>query len=130
MSAPRSPKIKLNANDDSGSYVAKKVKPEAEDRGWMRRMVSADASGTKGADAAPTRGPNCRLLSLGPTGPVSEGLPSLRARDTGWRSPEEPVKSFSKPSGRPSPGSRYAWVCGRYGEYVCDDGRRRVQPRR
>ena len=74
MFVPRSLKIKRNANDDSGSYVAKKVKPEAEDRGL-------DASGDvspmprvpKGLTQRPTRGPN-RALSLGLLAQCPRGL--------------------------------------------------------
>ena len=63
MFVPRSLKVKRNANDDSGSCVAKKVKPEAEDRGLDAGGDGlADASGTKGAAAAAPQGAQPRPL--------------------------------------------------------------------
>lgn len=121
MFVPRSLKIKRNANDDSGSYVAKKVKPEAEDRGLDASGDGlADASGTKGADAT-TRGPTAPIP--GPTGPVSRTLPRLRARDTGWRSPRKRAGEvlLQNPAAEPSPGEPVCVVCAGRCEYVCDE---------
>uniref|UniRef100_A0AC11BY62 DEAD-box helicase 59 n=1 Tax=Ovis aries TaxID=9940 RepID=A0AC11BY62_SHEEP len=122
MFVPRSLKIKRNANDDSGSYVAKKVKPEAEDRGLDASGDGlADASGTKGADAAAHQGAQPRPIP-GPTGPVSEGtLPDSEPGTQAGDLPEEPVKSFSKTQRQAEPGEPVCVVCGRYGEYVCDE---------
>ncbi|KAJ1074646.1 hypothetical protein K5549_001341 [Capra hircus] len=122
MFVPRSLKIKRNANDDSGSYVAKKVKPEAEDRGLDASGDGlADASGTKGAAAAAHQGAQPRPIP-GPTGPVSEGtLPDSEPGTQAGDLPEEPVKSFSKTQRQAEPGEPVCVVCGRYGEYVCDE---------
>lgn len=122
MFVPRSLKIKRNANDDSGSYVAKKVKPEAEDGGLDASGDGlADASGTKGADAAAHQGAQPRPIP-GPTGPVSEGtLPDSEPGTQAGDLPEEPVKSFSKTQRQAEPGEPVCVVCGRYGEYVCDE---------
>lgn len=122
MFVPRSLKIKRNADDDSGSYVAKKVKPEAEDRGLDASGDGlADASGTKGAAAAAHQGAQPRPIP-GPTGPVSEGtLPDSEPGTQAGDLPEEPVKSFSKTQRQAEPGEPVCVVCGRYGEYVCDE---------
>ncbi|XP_055274930.1 probable ATP-dependent RNA helicase DDX59 isoform X2 [Moschus berezovskii] len=122
MFVPRSLKVKRNANDDSGSCVAKKVKPEAEDRGLDAGGDGlANASGTKEAAAAAHQGPQpCPFP--GPTGPVSEGtLPDSKPGTQAGDLPEEPVKSFSKTQRQAEPGEPVCVVCGRYGEYVCDE---------
>ncbi|XP_043341228.1 probable ATP-dependent RNA helicase DDX59 isoform X2 [Cervus canadensis] len=122
MFVPRSLKVKRNAKDDSGSCVAKKVKPEAEDRGLDAGGDGlADASGTKGAAAAAHQGAQLRPLP-GPTGPASEGtLPDSEPGTQTGDLPEEPVKSFSKTQRQAEPGEPVCVVCGRYGEYVCDE---------
>ncbi|XP_044798562.2 probable ATP-dependent RNA helicase DDX59 isoform X2 [Bubalus bubalis] len=122
MFVPRSLKIKRNANDDSGNCVAKKVKAEAEDRGLDAGGDGlADASGTKEAAAAAHQGAQPHLLP-GPTGPVSEGtLPDSEPGTQAGDLPEEPVKSFSKTQRQAEPGEPICVVCGRYGEYVCDE---------
>ncbi|XP_065792408.1 probable ATP-dependent RNA helicase DDX59 isoform X2 [Muntiacus reevesi] len=122
MFVPRSLKVKRNANDDSGSCVAKKVKPEAEDRGLDAGGDGlADASGTKVAAAAAHQGAQPRPLP-GPTGRASEGtLPDSEPGTQTGDLPEEPVKSFSKTQRQAEPGEPVCVVCGRYGEYVCDE---------
>ncbi|XP_043779437.1 probable ATP-dependent RNA helicase DDX59 isoform X2 [Cervus elaphus] len=122
MFVPRSLKVKRNAKDDSGSCVAKKVKPEAEDRGLDAGGDGlADASGTKGAAAAAHQGAQLRPLP-GPTGPASEGtLPDSEPGTQTGDLPEEPVKSFSKTQRQAEPGEPVCVACGRYGEYVCDE---------
>lgn len=122
MFVPRSLKVKRNANDDSGSCVAKKVKSEAEDRGLDAGGDGlADASGTKGAAAAAHQEAQPRPLP-GPTGPASEGtLPDSEPGTQAGDLPEEPVKSFSKTQRQAEPGEPVCVVCGRYGEYVCDE---------
>lgn len=122
MFVPRSLKIKRNANDDSGNCVAKKVKAEAEDRGLDAGGDGlADASGTEGAAAAAHQGAQPHPLP-GPTGPVSEGtLPDSEPGTQAGDLPEEPVKSFSKTQRQAEPGEPICVVCGRYGEYVCDE---------
>lgn len=122
MFVPRSLKIKRNANDDSGNCVAKKVKAEAEDRGLDAGGDGlANASGTEGAAAAAHQGAQPHPLPR-PTGPVSEGtLPDSEPGTQAGDLAEEPVKSFSKTQRQAEPGEPICVVCGRYGEYVCDD---------
>lgn len=120
MFVPRSLKIKRNSNDDLKSCEAKKSKAEA---GGLQpegdRDAPVQASVTK--EAVPADGPGgasstsgpCHLPEVCPTGPdqgVKDSHPS-----------EEPVKSFSKTQRWPEPGEPVCVVCGRYGEYICDE---------
>uniref|UniRef100_A0A8D1I9E0 Probable ATP-dependent RNA helicase DDX59 n=2 Tax=Sus scrofa TaxID=9823 RepID=A0A8D1I9E0_PIG len=109
MFVPRSLKIKRNASDDGRSCVAKKIKPEGENPGL-------DAGGFGPAVTSDPREPRIR-----PAGPVAEGVlagPEQEAQDN---LPEEPVKSFSKTQRWAEPGEPVCVVCGRFGEYICDE---------
>ncbi|XP_068397975.1 probable ATP-dependent RNA helicase DDX59 isoform X4 [Eschrichtius robustus] len=122
MFVPRSLKVKRNANDDGRSCAAKKVKPEAEDpQLGAGGDGPADASGTKEAAlAAHHSAQPCPLP--GPAGQVPEGGlagPERRAQDGDLL--EEPVKSFSKTQRQAEPGEPVCVVCGRYGEYICNE---------
>ncbi|XP_059799111.1 probable ATP-dependent RNA helicase DDX59 isoform X2 [Balaenoptera ricei] len=122
MFVPRSLKVKRNANDDGRSCAAKKVKPEAEDpQLGADGDGPADASGTKEAALVAHHGAQpCPLP--GPASQVPEGGlagPEQRAQDTDLL--EEPVKSFSKTQRQAEPGEPVCVVCGRYGEYICNE---------
>ncbi|XP_057391887.1 probable ATP-dependent RNA helicase DDX59 isoform X2 [Balaenoptera acutorostrata] len=122
MFVPRSLKVKRNANDDGRSCAAKKVKPEAEDpQLGADGDGPADASGTKEAALAVHHGAQpCPLP--GPASQVPEGGlagPERRAQDSDLL--EEPVKSFSKSQRQAEPGEPVCVVCGRYGEYICNE---------
>ncbi|XP_059947467.1 probable ATP-dependent RNA helicase DDX59 isoform X2 [Mesoplodon densirostris] len=123
MFVPRSLKVRRNANDDGGSCAAKKVKPEAEDPqlGAGGDGPADDASGTKEAALAAHHGAQpCPLP--GPASQVPEGGlagPGQRAQDSDLL--EEPVKSFSKTQRQAEPGEPVCVVCGRYGEYICNE---------
>ncbi|XP_032466294.1 probable ATP-dependent RNA helicase DDX59 isoform X2 [Phocoena sinus] len=123
MFVPRSLKVRRNANDDGRSCAAKKVKPEAEDPqlGAGGDGPADDASGTKEAALAAHHGAQpCPLP--GPASQVSEGGlagPGQRAQDSDLL--EEPVKSFSKMQRQAEPGEPVCVVCGRYGEYICNE---------
>uniref|UniRef100_A0A8D1EZS7 Probable ATP-dependent RNA helicase DDX59 n=1 Tax=Sus scrofa TaxID=9823 RepID=A0A8D1EZS7_PIG len=109
MFVPRSLKIKRNASDDGRSCVAKKIKPEGENPGL-------DAGGFGPAVTSDPREPRIR-----PAGPVAEGIlagPEQEAQDNLL---EEPVKSFSKTQRWAEPGEPVCVVCGRFGEYICDE---------
>uniref|UniRef100_A0A8D2CEF3 Probable ATP-dependent RNA helicase DDX59 n=1 Tax=Sus scrofa TaxID=9823 RepID=A0A8D2CEF3_PIG len=111
MFVPRSLKIKRNASDDGRSCVAKKIKPEGENPGL-------DAGGFGPAVTSDPREPAAHPH---PAGPVAEGVlagPEQEAQDN---LPEEPVKSFSKTQRWAEPGEPVCVVCGRFGEYICDE---------
>ncbi|XP_022417720.1 probable ATP-dependent RNA helicase DDX59 [Delphinapterus leucas] len=123
MFVPRSLKVRRNANDDGRSCAAKKVKPEAEDPqlGAGGDGPADDASGTKEAALAAHHGAQpCPLP--GPASQVPEGGlagPGQQAQDSDLL--EEPVKSFSKTQRQAEPGEPVCVVCGRYGEYICNE---------
>ncbi|XP_045438423.1 probable ATP-dependent RNA helicase DDX59 isoform X2 [Pipistrellus kuhlii] len=104
MFVPRSLKVKRNAPDGSQSCpLAKKAKPDAEVVRWDAGSgppSDAGAPGDAAGDTAAARGPE-------------PGAPD-------GRPPEEPVKSFSKLQRPAEPGEPACVVCGRYGEYICD----------
>ncbi|XP_052056734.1 probable ATP-dependent RNA helicase DDX59 [Apodemus sylvaticus] len=120
MFVPRSLKIKRNSNDDLKSCEAKKCKAEAGglqlegDRDSpVRASVTKEAVPAEGpGDAAGTSSP-CQLPEVYPTGP-DQGVKDSHLS-------EEPVKSFSKTQRWPEPGEPVCVVCGRYGEYICDE---------
>ncbi|XP_060149528.1 probable ATP-dependent RNA helicase DDX59 isoform X2 [Globicephala melas] len=123
MFVPRSLKVRRNADDDGRSCAAKKVKPEAEDPqlGAGGDGPADDAPGTKEAALAAHHGAQpCPLP--GPASQVPEGGlagPGQRAQDSDLL--EEPVKSFSKTQRQAEPGEPVCVVCGRYGEYICNE---------
>ncbi|XP_059982716.1 probable ATP-dependent RNA helicase DDX59 isoform X2 [Lagenorhynchus albirostris] len=123
MFIPRSLKVRRNADDDDRSCAAKKVKPEAEDPqlGAGGDGPADDASGTKEAALAAHHGAQPYPLP-GPASQVPEGGlagPGQRAQDSDLL--EEPVKSFSKTQRQAEPGEPVCVVCGRYGEYICNE---------
>uniref|UniRef100_H0VCB7 Probable ATP-dependent RNA helicase DDX59 n=1 Tax=Cavia porcellus TaxID=10141 RepID=H0VCB7_CAVPO len=120
MFVPRSLKIKRNSNEDIKSCLAKKIKPEAEDCHLEQdRGVPCDALAPK-EPATPDRASNELVPFPRPAHQVVEG--SQVAPEQNEDSPpfEEPVKSFSKTQRWPEPGEPVCVVCGRYGEYICD----------
>uniref|UniRef100_A0A673U5U1 RNA helicase n=1 Tax=Suricata suricatta TaxID=37032 RepID=A0A673U5U1_SURSU len=121
MFVPRSLKIKRNANDDSKSCAAKKMKPDAEDlqldegrEDPADALVAeeATASDRHSAEPCPFPGPAGQLAEVCLVGPEQDA----KDRDLS----EEPVKSFSKTQRWAEPGEPVCVVCGRYGEYICD----------
>lgn len=108
MFVPRSLKVKRNAPDSGQSCPpAKKAKPDAEVVRWDAGSgppADAVAPGDATGDTAAARGPEA-----GPPPGAPDGRP-----------PEEPVKSFSKLQRPAEPGEPACVVCGRYGEYICD----------
>lgn len=122
MFVPRSLKIKRSSNDDPKSCVAKKSKAEAESlQGEEDGDAAVHASVRKEAVTAdgpisassPLPSPSPQLAEDCPVGPSQD------VKDSG--PPEEPVKSFSKTQRWPEPGEPVCVVCGRYGEYICDE---------
>ncbi|XP_057582816.1 probable ATP-dependent RNA helicase DDX59 [Hippopotamus amphibius kiboko] len=105
MFLPRSLKVKRRADQDGGGAAAEKRRPEAEE-------PRLDAGGD-GPAAAPAPGPAGRAPAASAAG--AEPGP----RDSGLT--EEPVRSFSRTQRRAEPGEPVCTVCGRYGEYICDD---------
>ncbi|KAL6040749.1 hypothetical protein STEG23_017514 [Scotinomys teguina] len=123
MFVPRSLKIKRNSTDDLKSCVGKKSKPEEEEDLQLDRDRESPAhvSATKepvtvvrpGHASSPSPSPSSQLAEVSLVGPeqgVKDSFPS-----------EEPVKSFSKTQRWPEPGEPVCVVCGRYGEYICDE---------
>nr|XP_034369535.1 probable ATP-dependent RNA helicase DDX59 isoform X2 [Arvicanthis niloticus] len=121
MFVPRSLKIKRSSNDDLKSCEAKKSKAEAGslqlegDRDTpvhasvTKEAVTADRPGS----ASSTSSPSCQLVEVCSEGPDQD----VKSSHTS----EEPVKSFSKTQRWPEPGEPVCVVCGRYGEYICDE---------
>ncbi|XP_058556068.1 probable ATP-dependent RNA helicase DDX59 isoform X2 [Neofelis nebulosa] len=121
MFVPRSLKIKRNANDDSKSCAAKKIKSDAEDLQLDEgRDDSTDALVTKEATTSdrPSTEPCPFPSTAGQLAEVCLVGPEQDAKDSDLS--EEPVKSFSKTQRWPEPGEPVCVVCGRYGEYICD----------
>ncbi|KAG8518019.1 putative ATP-dependent RNA helicase DDX59 [Galemys pyrenaicus] len=122
MFVPRSLKIKRNASEDVKICGAKKIKPEAEDTQLDKgRNDSLDTSGTKGAETPdgssgepfPSPCPAGQLTQLGMGAPEQDTKASSLS--------EDPVKSFSKTQRWAEPGEPVCVICGRYGEYICDE---------
>ncbi|XP_039083536.1 probable ATP-dependent RNA helicase DDX59 [Hyaena hyaena] len=122
MFVPRSLKIKRNANDDSKSCAAKKTKPDVEDLRLDEgrehptdALVAKEAttSDRNSAEPSPFPGPAGQLAEVGLVGPERD------AKDSDLS--EEPVKSFSKTQRWAEPGEPVCVVCGRYGEYICNE---------
>ncbi|XP_014387854.1 PREDICTED: probable ATP-dependent RNA helicase DDX59 isoform X2 [Myotis brandtii] len=100
MFVPRSLKVKRNAPDGGQGCAAKKARPEADVVRWE------EGSGSP-ADAVPT---GDAAAAHRPQAGARDSLPS-----------DEPVKSFAKTQRPAEPGEPVCVVCGRYGEYICDE---------
>ncbi|XP_037352342.1 probable ATP-dependent RNA helicase DDX59 [Talpa occidentalis] len=122
MFVPRSLKIKRNANDDVKICAAKKIKPEAEDLQLDKdRNDSVDTSGTKEAET-PGRSSGEPFPLPCPAGQLTQVGMGASEQDTKDSSlSEDPVKSFSKTQRWAEPGEPVCVICGRYGEYICDE---------
>ncbi|XP_036926408.1 probable ATP-dependent RNA helicase DDX59 [Sturnira hondurensis] len=116
MFVPRSLKVKRNTHEDGKGCVAKRVKPEVEGLRWDEgsghghpadagSAEEATASGRPSAEQCP-----CPSPQAGPEAGATDSCP-----------PGEPVKSFSKTQRWAEPGEPVCVVCGRYGEYICDE---------
>lgn len=120
MFVPRSLKIKRNANDDGKMCASKKIKPEAEDLTNPGGSDDTDllitettgAPGRPSPTSCPLPRPASQLTEASGADPVPGTKDSQLA--------EEPVKSFSKTQRWAEPGEPVCVVCGRYGEYICD----------
>lgn len=122
MFVPRSLKIKRNANDDVKICTAKKIKPEVEDLQLDKgRNDLIDNSGIKEAETSDrSSGEPCPFPC--PTGQFTQvGFvgPEQNTKDNSLS--EDPVKSFSKTQRWAEPGEPVCVICGRYGEYICDE---------
>ncbi|XP_059533844.1 probable ATP-dependent RNA helicase DDX59 isoform X2 [Myotis daubentonii] len=104
MFVPRSLKVKRNAPDGGQGCVAKKARPEADVVRWDEGS-GPPAGAVPTGDAAAAHRPQA-----GPEPGARDSLPS-----------DEPVKSFSKLQRAAEPGEPECVVCGRYGEYICDE---------
>ncbi|NXS07444.1 DDX59 helicase, partial [Neodrepanis coruscans] len=124
MFLPRSVKVKRTADEDT-SCTAKKSKlssgaPLLEDPSESQdcRSVSAETSASTSnlnEIAQEQTEPASGHLGVAPT---TLGTDSQGTSDNS--SVEEPIKSFSKWQRRAEPGEPVCVVCGRYGEYICD----------
>ncbi|KAM5300673.1 putative ATP-dependent RNA helicase DDX59 isoform 1-T8 [Glossophaga mutica] len=116
MFVPRSLKVKRNAHEDGKGCTAKKVKPEAEDLRWDEgsghgHPADAPVAEEAAAGDRPSAEPcPCPSPQVGPERGATDSRPS-----------EEPVKSFSKTQRWAEPGEPVCVVCGRFGEYICDE---------
>ncbi|XP_054432410.1 probable ATP-dependent RNA helicase DDX59 isoform X2 [Pteronotus mesoamericanus] len=114
MFVPRSLKVKRTAPDDGKGCAPKKAKPEAEDP--RRDAGSGHPTGALAAEeAAAGDRPSAEPCPC----PRAQAGPEQGAEDC--RLSEEPVKSFSKTQRPAEPGEPVCVVCGRYGEYICDE---------
>ncbi|XP_054569103.1 probable ATP-dependent RNA helicase DDX59 isoform X2 [Eptesicus fuscus] len=105
MFVPRSLQVKRSAPDGGQSCPpAKKANPDAEAVRWDAGS-GHPADAVAAGDAAAAHGP--------------QAGPEQRAQDS--HPSEEPVKSFSKLQRPAEPGEPACVVCGRYGEYICDE---------
>ncbi|KAM8816922.1 putative ATP-dependent RNA helicase DDX59 [Rhynchonycteris naso] len=114
MFVPRSLKVKRHTHDHGQGCSGKKAKPEAADLGLDEGSGHpADAIVREEATAANRLSAEqcpCPSPQLGPEQGSKESHLS-----------EEPVKSFSKTQRWAEPGEPVCVVCGRYGEYICDE---------
>lgn len=121
MFVPRSLKIKRNANEDNNICPSKKNKPEAD--GLLESPGCNDAGDpllTERTAAHERLSPApCPVPT--PVGDLAEacGVDAVQGTQDSQLT-EEPVKSFSKTQRWPEPGEPVCVVCGRYGEYICD----------
>ncbi|XP_066094903.1 probable ATP-dependent RNA helicase DDX59 [Saccopteryx bilineata] len=114
MFVPRSLKVKRHAHDHGQGCAGKKAKPEAADLGSDEgsghpavAIITEEATAT---DRLSVEQSPCPSLQLGPKRGSQESHLS-----------EEPVKSFSKMQRWAEPGEPVCVICGRYGEYICDE---------
>ncbi|XP_040841351.1 probable ATP-dependent RNA helicase DDX59 isoform X2 [Ochotona curzoniae] len=122
MFVPRSLKVKRHANDDSRGGAAKKAKLETETPSLERGGdAPVEALGTEEAvaPAQPSSKPCPMPSSVGHSAEVCLEGPHLGTKDS--HPADEPVKSFSKTQRQAEPGEPVCVVCGRYGEYICDE---------
>ncbi|XP_045040484.1 probable ATP-dependent RNA helicase DDX59 isoform X2 [Desmodus rotundus] len=116
MFVPRSLKVKRNSHEEDKGCAAKKVKPEAEDVRWDEGSGHghpADAGVAEVATAGDRPSVEPRPCPSPQVGPEQGATASCLS--------EEPVKSFSKTQRWAEPGEPVCVVCGRYGEYICDE---------
>lgn len=97
MFVPRSLKVKRDAHDGGQTCTAKRAKPGAGATRWEEGSGPPADAVAHGPQAGPEQG--------------ARGSPPS----------EEPVKSFSKTQRWAEPGEPVCVVCGRYGEYICDE---------
>ncbi|XP_021509997.1 probable ATP-dependent RNA helicase DDX59 [Meriones unguiculatus] len=114
MFVPRSLKIKRSSSDDLKSCIAKKSKPEAEGLQLEEdRDIQVHALATK-ETVTVDRSSSASNSLPSPSPQLAEGVKDSHPS-------EEPIKSFSKTQRWAEPGEPVCVVCGRYGEYICDE---------
>ncbi|XP_015277774.1 PREDICTED: probable ATP-dependent RNA helicase DDX59 [Gekko japonicus] len=124
MFVPRAVKVRRAAADD-GTHVAKKNKSSpnessSEETSKFReaeldiKEISASEN-----DSLPAEGRADPQTSLGSPVAVIEGTLE-NGNNENCSLIEEPIKSFSGTQRWPDPGEPVCVVCGRYGEYICD----------
>lgn len=121
MFVPRSLKVKRNAVDD-GSCGAKKNKPSASEPSLEEttefREATCDVKGTSSLESDLFK---TAETCIEPPTHLNSSLPVAQtALQNLDNVVEEPIKSFSKTQRWPQPGEPVCVVCGRYGEYICD----------
>ncbi|MFT7809050.1 putative ATP-dependent RNA helicase DDX59 [Arapaima gigas] len=117
MFMPRS--LKLKRTSDSPGHIAKKCKatPEQVNRDSVVQQCSENpekADGLSPTQAEEGQGPD--TFQSHTQSPSPAGAPDLVSSNE----EEEPVKSFKKNQRWPESGEPVCIMCGRYGEYICD----------
>ncbi|XP_036133378.1 probable ATP-dependent RNA helicase DDX59 isoform X2 [Molossus molossus] len=114
MFVPRALKVKRNAHDDGKGCVAKKAKPEAE-------ALGGDEGSGHPAEAVVTEEAKAADRHSAELCPCPGALLEAEQGAKDNHVSEEPVKSFSRTQRWAAPGEPVCVVCGRYGEYICDE---------
>ncbi|NXR21185.1 DDX59 helicase, partial [Cinclus mexicanus] len=125
MFLPRSLKVKRTADEDK-SCTAKKNKLSAGES-LLEETTEFQDCKSVGTETSASTGSSSEIIQEHPEPAAADlgvantplGEDSQNTEDDG--SLEEPIKSFSKSQRWAEPGEPVCVVCGRYGEYICDE---------
>ncbi|XP_060088322.1 probable ATP-dependent RNA helicase DDX59 [Heteronotia binoei] len=124
MFVPRALKVKRAATDD-GSCMSKKTKSSPSESSLEEASTFREAEldikeiSASGIDFLPVEGHTEPQTSLDSSVAIIEGTLG-DGKNGNCSLEEEPIKSFSRTQRWPEPGEPVCVVCGRYGEYICD----------
>ncbi|XP_048354474.1 probable ATP-dependent RNA helicase DDX59 [Sphaerodactylus townsendi] len=113
MFVPRALKVKRTAEDD-GTCETKKNKSSPNES-------SSDVASKFREAELDTKVEECTELQSSldsPVAPIEGTLKNEKNENSSLA--EEPIKSFSRTQRWPQPGEPVCIICGRYGEYICD----------
>ncbi|XP_077188893.1 putative ATP-dependent RNA helicase DDX59 [Paroedura picta] len=123
MFVPRAVKVR-RADDDDGTCVTKKNKTSSESSFEEASKFREAELNMKETSASNIESPSVEgctepQTSLDSPAAVMEG-PLANGKNENFSPAEEPIKSFSRTQRWPESGEPVCVVCGRYGEYICD----------